>query len=94
MKYTLIPIAVIALFSASCTEKDKPDTNAEGDSAVIPYALDTCIVSGEKLGSMGEAVVIQHEDHEIKFCCDSCIPKFKKDPARYLEKLQHGSHEH
>lgn len=52
-----------------------------------PYPLDVCIVSGEKLGSMGEAISMVHEGQEIKFCCDHCVPDFKKDPAKYLTKL-------
>ena len=94
MKYTLIPLAAIVLLSVSCNKNEGSDGNATTEMKVMPYALDTCIVSGEKLGSMGEPVVIQHENQEIKFCCDSCIPKFKNDPAKYLEKLKHSNHDH
>jgi len=55
--------------------------------AVKPYPLETCIVGGSKLGSMGEPVVLVHEGQEVKFCCESCQPKFKADPAKYLAKL-------
>ena len=55
---------------------------------VKPYPLDTCIVSDEKLGSMGNPVVFTHEGQEIKLCCKSCKPKFLKDPATYLKKLK------
>lgn len=51
------------------------------------YALDVCIVSGEKLGSMGKPEVLIHEGREVRFCCPACIPKFKEDPAKYLKKL-------
>mgnify|MGYP000194558028 CR=1 FL=1 len=94
MKYTLIPLAAVVLFSASCSKQESAEARAPSANAVIPYSLDTCLVSGEKLGSMGDPVVIQHEGHEIKFCCDSCVPKFKKEPASYLEKLEHSSHSH
>lgn len=52
-----------------------------------PYPLDTCLVSGEKLGSMGKPFVIVHEGQEIAFCCKKCKPKFDADPAKYLAKL-------
>ena len=52
-----------------------------------PYPLDTCPVSGEKLGSMGAPVVYVHEGQEVKFCCKNCLPDFKKEPAKYLVKL-------
>ncbi len=52
-----------------------------------PYTLETCIVSGEKLGSMGAPVVRVHEGQEVKFCCESCIEDFEKEPAKFLAKL-------
>jgi YHS domain-containing protein len=84
MKSIITIPTLIAVFSISCTRQE---TTVENESSLVPYPLETCLVSGEKLGSMGEPVVIQHEGREIKFCCDSCVPKFKKEPAKYLEKL-------
>lgn len=52
-----------------------------------PYTLETCIVSGEKLGSMGAPVVRVHEGQEVKFCCESCIEDFEEKPAKFLAKL-------
>ena len=26
-------------------------------------------------------------DREVQFCCKMCVGKFKKDPAKYLAKL-------
>ncbi|MFQ5654488.1 MAG: hypothetical protein ACE5GW_07135 [Planctomycetota bacterium] len=51
-----------------------------------PYPLSTCPVSGEKLGSMGDPIVFQHEGREIRFCCKGCVPKFKAEPGKYLER--------
>jgi YHS domain-containing protein len=66
-------------------------TSLEGATNVVAaakaYTLDVCIVSDAKLGSMGEPYVLQHEGQEVKFCCESCLPKFEKDPAKYLTKL-------
>jgi YHS domain-containing protein len=55
--------------------------------AAASYPLDTCVVSGSKLGSMGEAVVLRHEGREVRFCCAGCVDTFKKDPAKYLAIL-------
>jgi YHS domain-containing protein len=52
-----------------------------------PYTLTTCIVSGDKLGEMGDAVVVTREGREIKFCCKGCIKDFDKDPAKFLKKI-------
>jgi YHS domain-containing protein len=95
MKYTLLPFAALALITASCNkQEEKSASTTKSESASKPYPLEACLVSGEKLGSMGDAIIINHEGQEIKFCCDSCVPKFKKDPAKYLSKLEHAGHNH
>ncbi len=33
-----------------------------------PYTLDTCPVSGEKLGSMGDPSVKMYDGREVRFC--------------------------
>jgi len=76
-------------------DHDGEDHDKEGDGAAVaskagdakPYTLDVCIVSGEKLDSMGGPVAKVHEGQEVKFCCKSCVPDFTKEPAKYLTKL-------
>jgi hypothetical protein len=58
------------------------------DSKPKPYPLKTCIVSDEDLASMGDPYVFTHEGQEIKLCCKPCQKDFKKDPAKYLKKLE------
>ena len=53
-----------------------------------PYVLKTCAVSDEKLGSMGKPVSYVHEGREIQFCCKDCIKSFKKNPAKYVKKIE------
>lgn len=94
MKIIIIPLAAIAIASVSCNKQEENTVTSAAETSAKPYPLDTCLVSGEKLGSMGEPVVINHEGQEIKFCCDACVPKFKKDPAKYLSELEHAGHNH
>lgn len=61
---------------------------AKPDAKAKPYPLDKCIVSDEKLGEMGKPFVFTYEGQEIKLCCKSCQKDFKKDPAKYLKKLE------
>lgn len=61
---------------------DKKDAKAKA------YPLDTCIVSDEKLGEMGDAYVFTHKGQEIKLCCKPCQKDFNKNPDKYLKKLQ------
>ncbi len=84
---------LIVLALASCSEReDTASANNDASSsaspaAPVPYPLETCLVSGEELGSMGDPVVLVHEGREIKFCCDRCEPKFREDPEKYLSQL-------
>lgn len=70
-----ISITVIMVFLGACASGKKP------------YPLDTCIVSDNDLGSMGDAISYNHEGQEVKFCCKPCIKKFKRSPEKYLIKL-------
>lgn len=62
------------------------------ETATAPYPLTTCVVSGNDLNDMGAPIdyVYKQEgkpDRLVKLCCKQCIPKFKKDPAKYLAQL-------
>ena len=54
---------------------------------IKPYPKDICIVSDNKLGSMGTPVTMVYDNQELKFCCKPCVRKFDKDPQKYLPKL-------
>ncbi len=52
-----------------------------------PYTLDTCIVSGGTLGSMGDPIVKMYDGREVRFCCSGCIEKFEADKIGYFKKI-------
>lgn len=81
MKAKLLLAAAAALLFASCAASG---TRTAGAKA---YPLDTCIVTDNKLGSMGTPVTLVHQGQEVKFCCKPCVAKFHKDPDRYLAAL-------
>lgn len=64
-----------------------PSLKAADEQPVKPYPLQTCFISGEKLGEMGKPVVFVYEGQEIKLCCKDCKKKFDKDPATAMKKL-------
>jgi hypothetical protein len=53
-----------------------------------PYTLKTCIISGDKLGEMGDPFVYTYKDREIKFCCKGCLKDFNKDPQKYIKMIE------
>ena len=62
------------------------------DAAVIKaqsadYPLETCLVSGKKLGAMGPARELVVANRLVRLCCPGCVAKFRKDSVRYIEKL-------
>lgn len=73
--------------AASCCSATKNQT-----ASTAAYPLETCVVSGEKLGDMGRPYDYVHQeagkpDRLVRFCCKGCVRDFKKDPAAYLKKL-------
>lgn len=91
---------VLTLLAAPMTQAaDSGDTTKP---KIKPYPLTTCLVSGEKLGEMGDPYVINHKGQEIKFCCKGCVKDFNKDSDKYLKKLKkdqnktedHQGHDH
>ena len=74
-------LAAVSIGALALAQTTKPA------AAGKPYPLDVCIMSGEKLGSMGAPEVLVYEGREIKFCCSNCLDDFKKDPTAALKKL-------
>ena len=86
MKTKLSILAAAALaagFLTSCASTG----GTAGTGGAKPYPLKTCIVTGNDLDSMGDQQSIVHEGQVVKFCCEPCVGKFKKNPAKYLAKL-------
>lgn len=87
MKTKNILILVTALLGASVLGF-AADSKTKADA----YPLTTCVVSDEKLGGHGDYITYTHKeagkpDRAIRLCCDGCIDDFKKEPAKFLAKL-------
>ncbi|MES2981510.1 MAG: hypothetical protein V4727_04275 [Verrucomicrobiota bacterium] len=80
MKKILTLLSAVVL--ASCAAP------SSSSGTVKAYPADTCIVTGNKLGSMGTPITKVYGNQEVKFCCKPCIAKFEKEPQRYLQKIQ------
>jgi Archaeal TRASH domain len=65
----------------------KPATPTTAPAKLIKYPLKDCLISDEKLDSMGEPFVFKHQDREVKLCCKSCKKDFDKNPKKFLKKL-------
>ena len=92
MKRTLLTAATLALLAITPALVRADSTNAPSSSEkkadVKPYPLKTCLVSGEKFGGdMGKPVTLTYKGQEMKFCCNDCVKDFKKDPEKWMKKL-------
>ena len=66
--------------------QDQPDAKS-GKRGGDPYPLDTCPITGKKLGTMGDPVVKVYDGREVRFCCPACPAKFERDLAGNLAKI-------
>ena len=73
--------------------KKKPaETLAQIDAAVVAeqgpiYPLPECVISGEKLGSIGEPFDLVHGTRLVRLCCKGCVKGFKKSPEKGMAKV-------
>ena len=82
MLRTLVILSLTLVAGLAVAEDAKP-----AEAKATPYPLDTCIVSGEKLGKMGDPVVKVIDGREVKFCCNGCVKKFTKDQPKFFAAL-------
>lgn len=86
---------LVRLCCGACAREFKDDPKkfidkldkAAADAQRTDYPLDTCVVAGGKLGSMGEPTEMIVAGRLMRFCCASCEPKVKADPAKYIAAI-------
>jgi YHS domain-containing protein len=62
-----------------------------GTTQAVSKAVDAgnkiCPVSGEKIEEKTKATY-EYEGKVYNFCCPACIDEFKKDPQKYIKKIE------
>jgi transposase-like protein len=98
----LAPLVLLAGFAiaqaptekASQRPADTAPAKAGGTDAQVikfqrpSYPLDTCPISGEKLGSMAGQVDIVVDGQLVRLCCGGCKKGVEKDKVAILKKIQ------
>jgi hypothetical protein len=72
-------------FEKKPAEYMKKVQDAAADAQRPAYPLDTCVVSGEKLGDKPVSVVVASK--LVQLCCGDCKKDLLADPAKYTAKL-------
>lgn len=79
--------ALLGAFTVATTAALAAESKKKADA----YPLTTCIVAGDPLGQSDYVTYVHKEagkpDRTVRLCCDGCIDDFKKEPAKYLAKL-------
>src|SRR5258708_2420894 len=81
--------APFSVFAAENSTAEKEPAKTTEKAKAKAYPLNTCIVTGEKLGGdMGEPYAFTYKGREIKMCCKDCKKDFDKNPAKFIKKLE------
>lgn len=51
------------------------------------YPLETCVVAGGELGSMGEPTEMVIASRLLRFCCGGCEKKVTTNPSKYIDVI-------
>ncbi len=70
------PAKYIAVLDAAVVKAQRAD-----------YPIDTCVIAGGKLGSMGTPTELVIAGRLVRFCCAGCNPKAKLKPLPILQLL-------
>ncbi|MCE2885039.1 MAG: hypothetical protein LW806_09105 [Planctomycetaceae bacterium] len=92
-RFRIALISLAALTGATLSVAMKSAPTAGDAFGGDPYPLETCPVSGEKLGADAVTTVLTGmkdknlDGTQVKFCCSKCEAAFKADPAKFVPKM-------
>ncbi len=88
--YTIMGLSLVILVSNQMAKaQDAPSDTKNLVEVSKPQDVGNkiCPVSGEKVDSM-TPVTYEYEGNIYNFCCPACISEFKKDPQKYIKKVE------
>jgi len=79
------------LFLASGIFLVRAEDNAQSGVSSVTHTQNVdnkvCPVTGDKI-SVDTNVTYEYEGKIYNFCCAGCIEEFKKDPVKYIKKIE------
>ena len=78
----------ILLNGFAALEAQSVDRDAQRVQEAIANELASLDRQAVDWSNWDDAYVFVHEGREIKLCCKSCLKDFKKDPAKYIKKIE------
>ncbi len=87
----LLAASLAALAFSQEGAKSAPTAQKSPESAQEwagePYTLETCAASGRPIDVKGTPQTVRFAGRELKFCCKGCADYVKKDPGKFLGKV-------
>ena len=94
---SLMLSAALLILTLGCNDKSQPPDQsskaampttapATQASATLKPINKYCAVNRDE--EIDPTVTTVYNGKVIGFCCDDCIPKFKKDPGKYMKDLK------
>ena len=84
-------VFVLGLQAARAETGHKHEGTAAVQQSTVKQAVNAgneiCPVSGEKIDEKMKATY-EYEGKVYSFCCAMCIEEFKKDPEKYIKKVE------
>lgn len=91
----IVIAALLFIFGTTGLSFAETDTQAQTEAVtqaateeIINVGNKICPVSGEKIDEAMGPVTYEYEGKIYNFCCEMCIDEFKKDPQKYIKKVE------
>ncbi len=99
----LLVISLFMLLITGLVYAAEPTSKIEESQKGEFVGNETCPVSGERIDE-NMKVTYEYKGKVYNFCCQGCVEEFKRDPEKYIEKIEkegikkggehHHHHEH
>lgn len=85
-KICFVLLAGTFVFAASgISFAQETQANTQASVQAVDAGNKICPVSGEKID---EKATYEYQGKIYHFCCSSCLEDFKKDPEKYIKKVE------
>lgn len=84
----IVGLAVILFSSGYSWAQDDGGKHKEHSDAVQPTASKKQTICPVEGGPINTNLYVDADGKRVYFCCKGCPEEFKKDPAKYISKLE------
>lgn len=82
---TRLTLAALVLFAASFVRADPPKSEPKADPKAEAKVQKFCPVMTKDEVDLNASKWVDYKGVKVYLCCDTCVARFKRDPAAYLD---------